>query len=61
MPNALLEEVKRLENELTVDTATLKKITNHFVTELAKGLTVEGGSIVSPFLVASHWHPLQAN
>lgn len=31
----------------TVPQEKLKAITDHFVKELAKGLTVEGGSIVS--------------
>lgn len=43
----ILEHVHELEKEFTVDTASLKKITDHFVSELAKGLTKEGGSIVS--------------
>lgn len=37
--------MKRLEDLFTVDTALLKKITDHFKSELAKGLSVEGGSI----------------
>lgn len=36
-PKALLDEIKRLEELFTVDTAKLKEITNHFVKELAKG------------------------
>ncbi|KAL2161600.1 hypothetical protein VTH06DRAFT_8162 [Thermothelomyces fergusii] len=44
-PKDLVNEIKRLEELFTVDTAKLKEITNHFVKELAKGLSVEGGSI----------------
>ncbi|KAK3180231.1 hexokinase [Lecanicillium sp. MT-2017a] len=37
--------MKHIEEIFTVDTKMLKAITDHFVSELAKGLTVEGGSI----------------
>lgn len=37
--------VEKYSKLLTVDTAKLKAITEHFVSELQKGLTVEGGSI----------------
>jgi len=46
IPKDLAKEMAQLEKLFTVDTATLKKITDHFVNELTKGLTVEGGSIV---------------
>lgn len=45
VPKDLLEEIKRLEEMFTVDTQKLKEITDHFVSELTKGLTKEGGSI----------------
>ncbi|KAG9247499.1 hexokinase-domain-containing protein [Calycina marina] len=45
MPKDLLQEIKWLEELFTVPTAKLKEITTHFVAELTKGLTVEGGSI----------------
>ncbi|KAL6235383.1 hexokinase [Aspergillus navahoensis] len=45
MPQNLLEHIKHFEEVFTVDTATLKKIVDHFVKELTKGLTVEGGNI----------------
>lgn len=45
VPKDLLQEIKKLEELLTVDTAKLKQITKHFVSELDKGLSVEGGSI----------------
>ena len=45
VPKDLLEQIKDLERIFTVDTAKLKEITHRFVSELAKGLTVEGGDI----------------
>ncbi|KAL5332594.1 hexokinase-domain-containing protein [Aspergillus crustosus] len=45
LPQDLLEQIKHYEEVFTVDTASLKKIVNHFVKELEKGLTVEGGNI----------------
>lgn len=45
MPDDLLEEIKELERHFTVEGTKLKEITNHFVKELEKGLTTEGGSI----------------
>lgn len=47
VPKDLLKEIKRLEELFTVDTAKLKQITDHFVNELEKGLSKEGGTIVS--------------
>ncbi|AEO66147.1 uncharacterized protein THITE_2114033 [Thermothielavioides terrestris NRRL 8126] len=44
-PKDLLKEIKVLEELFTVDTAKLKQITDHFVNELTKGLSVAGGSI----------------
>lgn len=46
VPKDLLGEIKQLEEAFTTDTAKLKAITKQFVSELEKGLTVEGGSIV---------------
>ena len=37
LPKDLLNEVRKLEEIFTVDTAKLKQITDHFVNELAKG------------------------
>ncbi|KAI3395412.1 hypothetical protein diail_1341 [Diaporthe ilicicola] len=45
VPKSLLAEIKSLEEQLTVQTDKLKAITDHFVKELEKGLSVEGGSI----------------
>jgi hexokinase len=42
----LFEQVKRLEELFDVPTEKLKTITAHFVKELEKGLSVEGGNIV---------------
>ncbi|KAL8404973.1 hypothetical protein RB594_009739 [Gaeumannomyces avenae] len=45
IPKDLLKEIKTLEEMFAVDTAKLKEITNHFVGELERGLTGEGGDI----------------
>ncbi|ORX94747.1 hexokinase-domain-containing protein [Clohesyomyces aquaticus] len=45
VPKDLLDQINRLEELFTVPQEKLKQITDHFVSELAKGLTVEGGSI----------------
>ncbi|KAI2636129.1 hexokinase [Xylaria nigripes] len=45
VPKNLLAEIKELEEAFTVGTDKLKAITKHFVSELDKGLSVEGGSI----------------
>ncbi|KAI5363809.1 putative hexokinase, ATPase, nucleotide binding domain-containing protein [Septoria linicola] len=45
IPKDILGEIKRLEEIFTVDTTKLKAITDHFISELAKGLSKEGGSI----------------
>ncbi|KAJ0416048.1 hexokinase-domain-containing protein [Aspergillus carlsbadensis] len=45
LPQDLLEQIKQFEDVFTVDTAKLKQIVDHFVKELTKGLTVEGGNI----------------
>lgn len=45
VPQDLLQEIKKLEDLFTVDTKKLKAITDHFISELDKGLTKEGGSI----------------
>ena len=37
VPKDLLQEIKRLEELFTVDTAMLKKVTDHFISELDKG------------------------
>ena len=37
VPKDLLEQIKELERLFTVDQATLKSVTEHFVKELAKG------------------------
>lgn len=40
-----MHQIERLEDLFSVDTDKLKEITNHFVNELAQGLTDEGGDI----------------
>jgi hexokinase len=37
LPKNLTNEIKRLEELFTLDTAKLKEITHHFVDELTKG------------------------
>jgi hexokinase len=38
VPKDLLDQIKRLEELFTVPKEKLKEITDHFVTELAKGM-----------------------
>ncbi|PWY92934.1 hypothetical protein BO70DRAFT_384286 [Aspergillus heteromorphus CBS 117.55] len=45
IPQDLLKQIKDFEDEFTVNSATLKKVVDHFVSELEKGLSVEGGNI----------------
>lgn len=47
MPRDLKEQIDKLEELFVVSTDKLKLISNHFVKELEKGLSEEGGSIVS--------------
>ncbi|KAF2195791.1 hexokinase [Zopfia rhizophila CBS 207.26] len=45
VPKDLMDQITRLEELFVVPTEKLKEITDHFVNELTKGLSVEGGSI----------------
>lgn len=45
VPKDLLEQIKKLEKLFIIPQEKLKQITDHFVSELTKGLTKEGGSI----------------
>lgn len=47
MPVDLKEQIDKLEELFVVPTAKLKEISDHFVKELERGLSVEGGTIVS--------------
>jgi hypothetical protein len=47
VPKDLKEQLARLEELFVVPKEKLKQITDRFVSELAKGLSVEGGDIVS--------------
>ena len=49
MPRDLKEQIEKLEEIFVVPTQKLKEITDHFVKELEKALSKEGGSIVSCF------------
>jgi hexokinase len=46
MPTDMKTQIDRLEELFVVGTDKLKAISDHFVTELEKGLSKEGGSIV---------------
>jgi hexokinase len=52
-PKDLLDEIKRLEQLFTIDTAKLKEITNHFVNELTKGKLVSASRPTDPSLTCS--------
>lgn len=43
----LTKELKQYEDWFMVDRTKLKQITDYFVKELERGLSIEGGSIVS--------------
>lgn len=47
MPKDLRNQIEKLEDLFVVPTAKLKEISEHFKNELEKGLTKEGGDIVS--------------
>lgn len=47
MPQNLLHQIKEYEDIFTVDTATLKKVVDHFVKELEKGERASF-SLISP-------------
>lgn len=53
MPKDLKEQIDKLEEMFVVNTDKLKAISNHFVKELEKGLSEEGGSIVSRNLLCA--------
>ena len=50
MPRDLKEQMDKLEDLFVVNTAKLKEITDHFLSELERGLSKEGGTIVSYWL-----------
>lgn len=54
VPKDLLEQIKKLEEQFVVPKDKLKQITDHFVKELTKGLTKEGGSIVRAHIDLFH-------
>ncbi|GFF43660.1 hexokinase [Aspergillus udagawae] len=45
VPQNLLQQIKDFEDMFTVGAAKLKQVVDHFVKELEKGLSVEGGNI----------------
>ena len=46
VPAWLTSELKQYEDWFIIESPDLRKITDHFVKELEKGLTKEGGNIV---------------
>jgi hexokinase len=46
MSTDLKSQMDRLEELFVVDTTKLKEISDHFVSELERGLSKEGGTIV---------------
>jgi hexokinase len=46
VPKDLVDQISRLEELFTVPAEKLKQVTDHFVNELTKGLSKEGGTIV---------------
>jgi hexokinase len=47
IPDERIQFLTQYEDWFTVEIRELKKITDHFVNELEKGLSKEGGNIVS--------------
>ena len=52
MPRDLKEQIDKLEELFQVSTSKLKEISSHFTSELERGLSKEGGTIVRPLQVA---------
>lgn len=46
IPDERIQFLKQYDDWFTIKTPELKKITDHFVKELEKGLSKEGGNIV---------------
>jgi hexokinase len=46
MPTDLKEQIEKLEEAFTIPTTKLKEISDHFLGELKRGLSKEGGTIV---------------
>lgn len=58
LPTWLTSELKQYEDWFVIETPELNRITDHFVKELEKGLTKEGGNIVGPlslWLLCEMW------
>lgn len=56
VPKDLAEQLTKLEEQFTVPREKLKQITDRFVHELEKGLSVDGGDIVSIALLGYCLH-----
>jgi hexokinase len=61
VPNDLLAQIEELERIFTVDQTKLKEIMHHFVSELKKGLSKEGGNIVSCAVAVSAVHRITSD
>lgn len=61
VPKDLLAQMKKLEEIFTIPQDKLKQISDHFVSELTKGLTKEGGSIVSTTSIDRFLHCIDMN
>jgi hexokinase len=55
MPTDLKTQIDKLEDQFIVTTAKLKDISDHFVSELKKGLSEAGGSVVSRGILRAGW------
>lgn len=53
MPTDLKTQIDKLEELFLVPTEKLKQISDHFVHELQRGLSKEGGTIVRQFVSPS--------
>ena len=50
LPEELRSHLKKYDDMFVLHLEDMKKIIDHFVKELEKGLSIEGGSIVSPHI-----------
>lgn len=50
VPKDLLDQINRLEDLFIVDGQKLKEVTNHFVSELERGLSQNDATIVRRFI-----------
>lgn len=53
IPDDVYDKIRQLEDSFLVSTPGLKRVTNHIVDELKKGLSLDGGDIVSRIITSS--------